>query len=65
VLVGVDNTSVYVAHQENYSDTQYFLALPIHKVANGYEITDLSGRSQRIVRGCIHFIVNGGSLPTR
>jgi hypothetical protein len=27
VIVGVDNTSVYVA-QENYSDTQYFLACP-------------------------------------
>ncbi|HEY6406437.1 MAG TPA: CHAP domain-containing protein [Ktedonobacteraceae bacterium] len=58
VIVGVDDVSVYVA-QENYSDTQYFLALPIHKVANGYEITDLSGWSQRIVRGWIHFTVNG------
>jgi len=64
VIVGVDNTSVYVA-QENYSDTQYFLALPIHSVASGYTITDQSGWSQRIVRGWIHFTVNGGPLPIR
>jgi hypothetical protein len=62
VILGVDNTFVYVA-QENYSDTQYFLALPIHKVATGYAITDLSGWSQRIVRGWIHFTINGGLLP--
>jgi hypothetical protein len=62
LIVGVDNTFVYVA-QENYNDTQYFLALPIHRVASGYEITDLSGWSKRIVRGWIHFTVNGGSLP--
>ena len=42
VIVGVDSAFVYIA-QENYSDTQYFLALPIHKVATGYEISDLSG----------------------
>jgi len=63
VIVGVDDQYVYIA-QENYSNTQYFLALPIHTIANGYEITDLSGWSQRIVRGWIHFTVNGGSLPT-
>ena len=63
VIVGVDDASVYVA-QENYSNTQYFLALPIDTVANGYEITDLSGWSQRILRGWIHFTVNGGPLPT-
>lgn len=62
VIVGVDDAFVYIA-QENYSDTQYFLALPIHQVANGYEITDLSGWSQRIVRGWIHFTVNGGPQP--
>jgi hypothetical protein len=62
VIVGVDNAFVYIA-QENYSDMQYFLALPIHKVASGYEITDLSGWSQRIVRGWIHFTVNGGPQP--
>ncbi len=37
----------------------------IHTVANCYAITDLSDWSQRIVRGWIHFTVNGGSLPTR
>ena len=62
VIVGVDSTLVYIA-QENYSDTQYFLALPIHKVSHGYQITDLSGWSQRIVRGWIHFAVNGGTQP--
>jgi hypothetical protein len=61
VIVGVDNHYVYIA-QENYNDTQYFLALPIHQVANGYTITDLSGWSQRIVRGWIHFTVNGGVI---
>jgi hypothetical protein len=64
VIVGVDSAFVYIA-QENYSDTQYFLALPIHKIATGYAITDLSGWSQRIVRGWIHFTVNGGLLPTQ
>jgi hypothetical protein len=63
LIVGADDAYVYIA-QENYNSTQYFLALPIHQVANGYEITDLSGWSQRIVRGWIHFTVNGGSLPT-
>jgi hypothetical protein len=62
VIVGVDDATVYVA-QENYSNTQYFQKLPIHKVATGYEITDLSGWSQRIVRGWIHFTLNGGPLP--
>lgn len=62
-IVGVDDQYVYVA-QENYNDTQYFLALPIHQVANGYTITDLSGWNQRIVRGWIHFTANGGALPT-
>jgi hypothetical protein len=63
VIVGVDDAYVYVA-QENYSDTLYFQALPIRRVASGYEITDLSGWSARIVRGWIHFTVNGGTLPT-
>jgi hypothetical protein len=64
VIVEVDSTSVYVA-QENYCDTLHFLAMPMHKVATDYAITDLSGWSQRIVRGWIHFTVNGGLLPTR
>jgi hypothetical protein len=62
VIVGVDATHVYIA-QENYNDTQFFLALPLQHVANGYRITDLSGESQRIVRGWIHFTVNGGAQP--
>jgi hypothetical protein len=62
LITGVDHAYVYVA-QENYNNTQYFLALPIHQVADGYEITDLSGWSQRIVRGWIHFTANGGPLP--
>jgi hypothetical protein len=63
LIVGVDDANVYIA-QENYNETQYFLALPIRQVANGYAITDLSGWSQRIVRGWIHFTANGGALPT-
>ena len=60
VIVGVDDQYIYVA-QENYSDRAYFLALPIRQVANGYAITDLTGLSNRIVRGWIHFTVNGGA----
>jgi len=63
VIVGVDDQNVYIA-QENYNDTQYFLTLPIQLVVSGYAITDLSGWSQRIVRGWIHFTANGGALPT-
>ena len=56
LIVGVDARHVYVA-QENYNDTQYFLALPLRHVAAGYEITDLSGLSHRVVRGWIRFTV--------
>lgn len=63
VIVGVDATHVYIA-QENYNDTQFFLALPFQHVLNGYKITDLSGWSQRIVRGWIHFTVDGGPQTT-
>lgn len=63
LVVGVDDTHVYIA-QENYNQTQYFLALPMRLDANGYAITDLSGWSQRIVRGWIHFTANGGARPT-
>ncbi len=59
VITAVDATHVYVA-QENYNETQYFLALPMATVANGYAITDRSGLPDRIVRGWIHFTVNGG-----
>ncbi len=60
VIVEADDQYIYVA-QENYSDRAYFLALPIRHVANGYAITDLTGLSNRIVRGWIHFTVNGGA----
>jgi hypothetical protein len=62
VIVGVDDTHVYVAN-ENYSETEYFMAYPIHKVANGYEITNVTYLSQAIIRGWIHFTANGGALP--
>ncbi len=52
IVTGTDATHVYVA-QENYNDTQYFLALPLTAVAGGWHITDLSGLSHRIVRGWI------------
>jgi hypothetical protein len=54
VVTGTDATHVYIA-QQNYNDTEYFQALPLRRVANGYEITDLSHVSNRIVRGWIHF----------
>ena len=62
VIVGVDDTHVYVAN-ENYSETEYFMAYPIHKVANGYEITNVTYLNQAIIRGWIHFTANGGALP--
>jgi hypothetical protein len=52
IITGTDATHVYVA-QENYNNTQYFLALPLTRVANGWHITDLSGIPNRIVRGWI------------
>jgi CHAP domain len=60
VITAVDATRVYVA-QENYSQTAYFQALPLAHTARGWAITDLSGISNRIVRGWIHFTVNGGA----
>lgn len=54
LITGVDATHVYVA-QENYNQTQYFLALPLTHTATGWRITDLSGVPNRIVRGWIHF----------
>ena len=62
VIVGVDDTHVYVA-QENYSATEFFKAYPIHKVANGYRIDNVTYLSQAIIRGWIHFTANGGPLP--
>jgi hypothetical protein len=57
LIVGVDAAHVYVA-QENYNETQYFLALPLATVANGWQITDLSGLPNRIVRGWIRLSAN-------
>jgi hypothetical protein len=59
IITGIDATHVYVA-QENYNDTQYFLALPLTRVANGWHITDLSGIPNRIVRGWIFLSPNLG-----
>jgi hypothetical protein len=59
VITAVDSAHVYVA-QENYNETQYFLALPMVSGARGYAITDLSGLPNRIVRGWIRFTANGG-----
>ena len=63
VIVAVDDAYVYVA-QENYSDSQFFLAFPIHQVANGYEITNVTFLPNSIIRGWIHFTVNDGSQPS-
>jgi hypothetical protein len=52
IITGTDATHVYVA-QENYNNTQYFLALPLTRVVSGWHITDLSGIPNRIVRGWI------------
>jgi hypothetical protein len=60
VITAVDATHVYVA-QENYSQTAYFQALPLTHTARGWAIADLSGIPNRIVRGWIHFSVNGGA----
>jgi hypothetical protein len=60
LIVGVDATHVYIA-QENYSDSAYFQALPLRHVAAGYEITDLSGIPNRIVRGWIRLGADGAS----
>jgi hypothetical protein len=55
IITGTDATHVYVA-QENYNDTQYFLALPLTTVAGGWHITDLSGLPDRIVLGWIRLL---------
>jgi hypothetical protein len=57
VITGVDAGHVYVA-QENYSDSQFFLALPMTTNAQGWAIHDKSGVAGRIVRGWIHFTAN-------
>ncbi|GEM_PF-5916362 len=57
LIVSVDATHVYVA-QENFSDSAYFLALPLTHTANGYHVTDLSDLPNRITRGWIHFALD-------
>ena len=57
IVTGTDATHVYIA-QENYNDSQFFLALPLTAVADGWHITDLSGLSHRIVRGWIRLTVS-------
>lgn len=58
LITAVDSGHVYIA-QENYNDRQYFLALALAHTARGYAITDRSGVAGRIVRGWIHFSVEG------
>lgn len=62
IVTGVDATHVYIA-QENYNDAQYFMALPLATTARGAAVADRSGLPNRIVRGWIHFTVNGGPAP--
>jgi hypothetical protein len=52
IITAVDASHVYLA-QENYNDSQYFLALSLQTWANGYHIVDRSGLPSRIVRGWI------------
>jgi hypothetical protein len=54
IVTAVDASHVYLA-QENYSNTQYFLALSLQTWSNGYHIVDRSGLPNRIVRGWIRF----------
>lgn len=56
LMTAVDAGHVYVA-QENYNDTQYFLALTLTRDSNGYAISDRSGVAGRTVRGWIHFTI--------
>jgi hypothetical protein len=58
LITAVDAGHVYIA-QENYNDHQYFLALTLTHTARGDAITDRSGVAGRIVRGWIHFPVEG------
>ena len=60
VITRVDATHVYVA-QENYSERAYFQALPMTRTTHGWAISDLSGISNRIVRGWVHFTASGGA----
>ncbi|MGO8946661.1 MAG: CHAP domain-containing protein [Ktedonobacterales bacterium] len=58
VITAVTSTQVYMM-QQNFSDSLYYMALPITQVATGWHITDnVSGVTGRIVRGWIHFSEN-------
>jgi hypothetical protein len=55
IITAVTSTAVYMM-QQNFSDTLYYMSLPITKVSTGWHISDkVSGVSGRIVRGWIHF----------
>jgi hypothetical protein len=55
IITAVTSTRVYMM-QQNFSDSLYYMSLPITKVATGWHITDdVSGVTGRIVRGWIHF----------
>ncbi len=58
LITAIDAGHVYIA-QENYNDHQYFLMLTLTHTARGDAITDRSGVAGRIVRGWIHFTVEG------
>jgi|GEM_PF-1636042 hypothetical protein len=61
IITAVTDTRVYMM-QQNFSDTLYYMSLPITKVATGWHITDnISGVQGRIVRGWIHFSENTAS----
>ncbi len=61
IITAVTSTEVYMM-QQNFSDSLYYMALPISKVATGWHITDnVSGITGRIVRGWIRFSENSAS----
>ena len=61
IITAVTSTNVYMM-QQNFSDSLYYMALPITKVTTGWHITDnVSGFPGRIVRGWIHFSENTAS----
>jgi hypothetical protein len=66
IITAVTSTKVYMM-QQNFSDSMYFMSLPITQVATGWHITDnVSGVTGRIVRGWIHFsedTANGNAGP--
>ncbi len=61
IITAVTSTEVYMM-QQNFSDSLYYMALPITKVATGWHISDnVSGVTGRIVRGWIRFSENTAS----